>query len=313
MVEQPPAGAPQLVVVGSIALDDIETPWERHSSVLGGSATYGAIAAALFCRVGLVGVVGEDFPSSAITLLRNKGVDLSGLEVRSGKTFRWQGRYSENMDERCTLCTELNVFADFEPQIPQNYRSVEFLFLANIAPSLQLRVLDQIAGAEFVAADTMDLWINTALADLKQVLKRLDLVTLNESEIRQLTGERSLRRAAAAVRAMGPPMVLVKKGESGSVLFSRDQVAFIPAYPLEEVRDPTGAGDSFAGALMGWMAAERKSGFTAMWHGALVGSSAASFAVERFGADALAEVTPEMVLGRRDQLLAMTCPDYVKA
>jgi len=298
---------PDLVVVGSVALDDIHTPWEHRRSVLGGSATYAALAAAPFCRTGLVGVVGEDFPEEARVLLQERGVDTRGLESRPGRTFHWEGRYEANMEDRTTLCTELNVFADFQPELPPEYRDAPYVFLANIAPALQLQVLDQLPEASFVAADTMDLWIRTTADDLAAVLGRVDLLTLNESEARLLTGERSLRRAAARIRERGPGMVLVKKGESGSVLFAPDRILFIPAYPLEEVRDPTGAGDSFAGAMMGELASRRDRETEAVWRAAITGSSVASFAVEEFGAEYVGRLDREAIERRRAELLAMIC------
>lgn len=281
----------QLVVVGSVGLDTIETPTAKHADVLGGSASYACAAASFFTHTGMVGVVGSDFSKKYFDVYRSFGFDLAGLQVREGRTFRWSGVYEDNMDNRRTLATELNVFAEFMPDLPESYRSAPFLFLANIAPALQLRVLDQIRKPRFVVADTMDLWINVALADLKKVIRRIDLLTLNESEARHLTGERLLIKAARRLLGWGPKHILIKKGEHGSVLFSKKGTFLMPAYPLEVVNDPTGAGDTFAGGFIGQLAAGGTVTEEALRRAMLVGSVIASFNVEAFSLNRLRKLT----------------------
>ncbi len=273
----------ELVIVGSVGLDTIETPAARHADVLGGSASYACVAASFFARTGMVGIVGTDFPSSARRLYARHGIDLEGLQVLEGKTFRWSGIYEANMDNRRTLSTDLNVFAQFQPELPESYRRAPFLFLANISPELQLHVLDQMARRpKFVLLDTMDLWINVAKPKLLEAIGRVDLLTLNESEARHLTGEHGLVRAARALLKLGPTYVLIKKGEHGSILFSRKQIFLMPAYPLETVRDPTGAGDTFAGGLLGALAKSGKVTPRSIHNAMSCGSVVASFGVEDF-------------------------------
>ena len=281
----------KLVIVGSVGLDTIETPTAKHADLLGGSASYACAAASFFAPTGMVGVVGTDFGKQYLDIYRGFGFDRAGLQIREGRTFRWSGVYEENMDNRRTLSTELNVFAEFMPELPENYRKAPFLFLANIAPALQLRVLDQIRKPRFVVADTMDLWINTALADLKKVIRRVDLLTLNESEARHLTGERMLIKAARKLLGWGPQHILIKKGEHGAVLFSKRGTFLMPAYPLEAVNDPTGAGDTFAGGFIGQLAAGGKVTEEALRLAMLVGSVIASFNVEAFSLDRLRKLT----------------------
>jgi sugar/nucleoside kinase (ribokinase family) len=290
-----PAPVPRLVVVGSVGLDTIRTPWERRSNVLGGSASYACAAASFFARAGMVGVVGADFPAPARALFRRRGIDLAGLQTVKGRTFRWSGVYERNMDVRRTLRTDLNVFADFSPELPEAYRRAPFLFLANIAPALQLHVLDQMRAPRFVVADTMDLWIRTAAADLGRVIGRVDLLTVNESEARHLTGAHSLLAAARELLRRGPSHVLVKKGENGSLLLSRDRIFLLPAFPLEAVRDPTGAGDTFAGGFMGRLARDGRTDERALRRAMLYGSVVASFGVEAFGLDCLRRLTPARI------------------
>jgi sugar/nucleoside kinase (ribokinase family) len=281
-----------LVIVGSIGLDTIETPSERRVDVLGGSASYACVAAAQFAKVGMVGVVGTDFPASARRLYRKFGLNTAGLQVESGKTFRWSGVYEANMDNRRTLSTDLNVFAQFSPHLPEAYRKAPYLFLANIAPALQLHVLEQIHRPRFVLLDTMDLWINVAKEQLIEVIGRVDMLTVNESEARHLTGEHGLVRAAQALLKLGPSFVCIKKGEHGSILFSKRGIFLMPAFPLEVVRDPTGAGDTFAGGFMGALAHSGKKDETSIRKAMQVGSVVASFGVEDFSLDRLARLKP---------------------
>jgi cytidine kinase len=276
-----------LVIVGSVGIDTIETPRTRRESILGGSASYACAASSFFAKTGMVGVVGSDFPAEFTGLYHKFGIDTEGLQVVEGKTFRWSGVYEDNMDHRRTISTELNVFADFSPELPEDYRSAPFLFLANISPDLQLHVLDQVNNPKFILLDTMDLWINVANESLRKVIGKVDMLTLNESEARHLTGEHNLLRAAQALLNMGPRYLCIKKGENGSVLFDRENIFLVPAFPLEEVEDPTGAGDTFAGGFMGALvrggdvseAGIRK----AMTYGAVV----ASFGVEKFSLERL--------------------------
>lgn len=288
----------QLVVVGSIGIDTIETPFERRESILGGSASYACATAAMYSRVGMVGVVGTDFPAEYEAVYRHFGIDLAGLQKKDGETFRWSGVYKENMDDRETLSTDLNVLAEFSPQLPASYRKAPFLFLANIGPDLQQNVLDQVEHREFVAMDTMDLWINIQRDMLVKVIGQVDLLALNESEARRLSEEHFLPVAAEKLLAMGPRYVLIKKGEHGSMLFSKDGIFVMPAYPLNNVQDPTGAGDAFAGGFMGSLAAlgevNQDSIRTAMVYGSVV----ASFAVEAFSLERLKNLTKEEVEAR---------------
>lgn len=289
---------PRLVVVGSVGIDEIHTPSATRNGVLGGSATHACAAASFFAPTGMVGIVGTDFPSRYLARLRRLGVDLEGLRVAAGRTFRWGGEYEPMMDRRRTLYTELNVFAGFRPDLPEAFRAAPFLFLANISPDLQLHVLDQVRRPRFVAADTMDLWIRTARRDLLRVLRRIDLLMINESEALGLSGCAGLRSAAERLRRMGPPRVLVKRGGSGSWLFSPSGSTLIPAFPLEIVRDPTGAGDSFAGGFMGALAGPGRVTEPALRRAQVLGGILASFGVERFGLDSFTGLARERIDAR---------------
>ena len=244
-----------LVVVGSIGFDTIETPHGHVAGVLGGAATYAAVAAQYFATVQLVAVVGDDFPDDEREFLAGRGIDLAGLEVRPGRTFRWTGRYHEDMNIRDTLDLQLNVFGEFEPVLPPSYVDAQFVFLANIHPGLQATVLDQLVAPRIVAADTMNHWIQGARPELERLLQRVQLLVLNDEEARLLSGERNIVRAARRLLEMGPQSVIIKRGEYGAIHFAPDTVFAVPAYPLEVVFDPTGAGDAFAGGLMGHLAA----------------------------------------------------------
>lgn len=290
--------AVKLVVVGSIGIDTIETPFDKREEILGGSASYACAAAALFTSTGMVGVVGDDFPPAYEQAYRDFGIDLAGLQKQAGKTFRWSGVYLQNMDERETLSTDLNVFADFSPDLPQAYRTAPFLFLANIDPVLQHHVLDQMDAPAFVAMDTMDLWINIRKEDLIAVIGRVDLLTVNESEARHLTGEHFLPVAAEKLLELGPKFVLIKKGEHGSMLFAQDSTFALPAFPLSRVEDPTGAGDAFAGGFIGALAASGDVSIDGLRKAMIQGSVIASFAVEAFSLDRLTRLNPEEVRER---------------
>ena len=282
-----------VLVVGSIALDTVKTPVEEHADLLGGSASYAAVGASFFTPVKLVGVVGEDFPEDHLTFLRSRQIDLTGLQQLPGKTFRWSGEYMWDMNTRETRSVELNVFEHFTPTLPAPYVDSPFVLLANIAPSLQSHVLDQMQRPRFVIADTMDLWINIARGDLEALLARVDMLILNDGEARQFTGETSLIKAGHKIRAMGPQFVAIKKGEHGCLLFGQDEFFSCAAYPLEDIHDPTGAGDTFAGGLAGYLAANAAGPvtFEQLRHGVVFGSVLASFNVEAFSLERLRTLT----------------------
>ncbi len=281
-----------LLVVGSVALDSVETPVARRDDILGGSAVFFSVAARFFSPVRLVGAVGEDWPRQHTQLLADRDIDVGGLQViPGGKTFRWRGRYLPNMNDRETLETHLNVLGTFDPVLSPEYRKSKFLFLANGAPAVQMKVLDQVPDAELTVADTMNLWIDIARADLDRLLKRIDGLVLNDSEAKQITGDENLVRAGHAVRRMGPKFVIVKKGEHGAMFFSEHETYVMPAYPTPDVVDPTGAGDCFAGGMMGYLA-EQGNFLPATLKAAMAnGIVTASFAVEDFSLDRLQRLT----------------------
>jgi len=275
-----------LLVVGSVAIDSIETPTETRENVLGGSATYFSYSASFFSPVKLVGVVGEDFPQEHVELLRGRGIDTAGLHVvRGGKTFFWKGKYLPNMNDRETLEVQLNVFGDFRPTLPESFKRCEFIFLANGSPVTQMSVLEQTPAAKLVVADTMDLWIREQHDELMALLRRIDGLVMNDSEAKLLTDDENLVAAGHKVLALGPKFAVIKKGEHGAMFFSKHETYVLPAFPTERVVDPTGAGDSFAGGMMGYLAAENnfepKTLKEAMAYGILV----ASFNVEDFSLD----------------------------
>lgn len=284
-----------VLVVGSVALDSVKTPFGAAEDVLGGSASYFSTAASFFTEVSLVGVVGDDFPPEALALFREREVDLDGLERVQGKTFRWRGEYRYDLNEAITLDTQLNVFEHFRPKLPQAYRQSAYVFLANIDPELQLEVLKQVTRPKFVACDTMNFWIQGKLHALKAVLQRVDLLTINEGEARQLTQEPNIVKAARSILAMGPKTLIVKRGEYGALMFNGSTVFFAPAYPLESVYDPTGAGDSFAGGLIGYLANVDEVSEESMRQAIIMGSTMASFNVESFSLERLRSLTyPEI-------------------
>jgi len=276
-----------LLVVGSVALDSVKTPFGEIREGLGGSATYFSIAAGCFTKVRLVAVVGEDFPERHVAFLRSRGVDLRGLCRTKGKTFRWKGSYGEDMNEAKTLKTELNVFETFRPELPPAYKDTSFVFLANIDPDLQRGVVDQIPDPHLVACDTMNYWISSKPRALKKTLSRVDVLFLNEGEARQLAGGSNLLTAARQLLAMGPSTVVIKRGEYGALLFKKDSIFWAPAYPLETVRDPTGAGDSFAGGFMGYLSRRKGVTETRLRRALIYGSIMASFNVEDFSLNRL--------------------------
>ncbi len=287
-----------LLVVGSIAWDSIETPLGKAEKTLGGSAVYFSLAASLFTKVRLVGVVGEDFPKQGLQFVQDRGVDLSGLERAQGETFRWSGKYEGDMNEAKTLETHLNVFGDFKPKVPASFRDSKFVFLANGAPKTQLSVLDQISGKPFVAADTMNLWIEHTRPELQFLLSKIDLLTINEGESRLLTGERKIIRAGRKILELGPRFVFIKAGEHGAFFFSKDFEFALPAYPTGEVNDPTGAGDSFAGGVMGFLAQSGTVNEANLRKAMAYGTIVSSFVVEQFGVEGLKELEREAIEAR---------------
>jgi sugar/nucleoside kinase (ribokinase family) len=282
-----------VLVVGSIALDTVKTPFEEHADLLGGSASYAALSASFFSPVNLVGIVGDDFPKAHVDFFQSREIDLAGLQTAKGKTFRWSGEYMLDMNVRETRSVELNVFEHFTPILPTEYVDTPVVLLANIGPSLQNHVLDQVKKPRFVIADTMDLWINIARDELMRLLKRVDMLILNDSEARLLTQQTSLIKAGAAIRALGPKFLVIKKGEHGALLFGGDEFFSCGAYPLEDIHDPTGAGDTFAGGLAGWLAAQNGAGisFNSLRRAVVYGSVLASYNVEAFSLERLRSLT----------------------
>jgi len=274
-----------IVIVGSIGIDTIETRFEKKEEILGGSVSYACAAASFFVPTGMVGIVGDDFPVEYMDLYKKFGINLDGLLQAPGKTFRWSGVYDDDMINRTTLSTELNVFADFAPELPPTYRDAPFILLGNISPELQLHVLSEAATPKFVIADTMDLWINIACEPLRELIGKVDMLALNDSEARLLTGKHNLRGCAAAIMDMGVHYVVIKKGEHGAMLFSPNGIFLVPAYPVDEVHDPTGAGDSFAGGFLGHLARAGEVTERTVREALLCGSVVASFGVEAFGLD----------------------------
>jgi sugar/nucleoside kinase (ribokinase family) len=298
---------PPLCVVGTLAFDDVETPSGRRERVLGGSATYFSVAASYFARVGLVGVVGADFPPGFRRVLEARGVDLSGLEVKpEGATFHWSGRYEGTMDQAETLVTDLNVLSEFAPRLPEALRACPYVFLANTEPRIQLSVLDQLVKPRLVVADTMNLWIDVARDDLGRVLRRVDGLVINDAEARMLSGDHNLIAAGRRLLELGPRFVIVKKGEHGSFFFSRERSFALPSYPLEVVVDPTGAGDSFAGGVMGWLAGTGGRRGADVCRAMLYGTVVASYTVSDFSLDALAALDRPRLDARAGELERFT-------
>ena len=276
-----------ILVVGSVAFDSIETPFGQVDEVLGGSATYFSTSASFFTDVSLVAVVGEDFPDEHRKMLVDRGIDIDGLQSAPGQTFRWKGRYGFDLNEAHTLDTQLNVFESFSPKIPESYKDAEYVFLANIDPELQLEVLQQVEKPKLIACDTMNFWIEGKRDALVKTLKHVDVLLINEGEARQLADEPNLRKAAQAILAMGPKSLVVKRGEYGVIMFSEHSIFSAPAYPLEEVFDPTGAGDTFAGGFIGYLASTRNLDEKNVRQAVVFGSVMASFTVESFSLDRL--------------------------
>lgn len=284
-------GASPVLVVGSVALDSVETPFGKVEDAIGGSGVFFSSSASHFTNVQLVGVVGSDYPLDKLEPLTARGVDLAGLEKAEGSSFRWRGRYRHDLNSAETLETHLGVFSHFRPDIPEQFRNAPFVFLANIDPRLQLQVLEQVNKPRLVACDTMNFWIESRRPELLELLKHVDLVTLNDGEVRQLTNESNLVKGARWILNHGPKFVLIKKGEHGAFMFTKDSVFFAPAYPLESVFDPTGAGDSFAGGFIGYLAATNDLSEASMRRAVVMGSAMGSFAVEKFSNTRLLEIS----------------------
>ncbi len=296
-----------VLIVGSIALDTVKTPVEEHADLLGGSASYAALGASFFSPVNLVGIVGDDFPASEFDFWKSRKIDATGVQRVAGKTFRWSGEYAWDMNTRETRSVALNVFEHFRPDLPESYRETDFVLLANIAPALQSHVLDQMKKPRFIVADTMDLWIETTRADLDALLPRVDLLILNDSEARELTKETSLIKAGRKIRQNGPKYVAIKKGEHGALLFGEDEFFSCGAYPLEDIHDPTGAGDTFAGGVAGYLASTgNATDFGSLRRAVIYGSVLASFNVEAFSLERMRTLSMEEVQARYRVFKAMS-------
>jgi sugar/nucleoside kinase (ribokinase family) len=295
-----------LLVVGSVALDSVETPFGKVTDAVGGSAMFFSASASYFTDVRLVAVIGEDFPKEPQEFLAGRGVDLSGLHHASGKTFRWTGRYGHDLNEAITLDTQLNVFGDFHPKLPEAHRDSDVVFLANIDPELQLEVLEQVRSPKFIACDTMNLWIDIKLDALKKMISKVNMVIINETEARKLSGQSNVVSAAKVIRAMGPQIVAIKRGEYGALLFTGDEVFFAPAYPLEDVFDPTGAGDTFAGGLLGYIARHGKFDAATLRQACVMGCVMASFCVEKFSYENLRALDEATIMARVERFRALT-------
>lgn len=298
-----------LTIVGTVAFDELITPFASSGRIIGGSATYAGISASYFSKdVKLVSIIGEDFPEEKLQMMRNRNINIDGVHtVEGGKSFFWKGKYHNDMNSRDSLETELNVLADFDPVLPEESRTSEFLLLGNLTPQVQLKVLEQMKSRpKMVALDTMNFWMDVAWDDLLKVLKHVDLLTINDEEARQLSGEYSLVKAAKKIATMGPKTLVIKKGEHGALLFRDDQVFFAPALPLEEVFDPTGAGDTFAGGMMGYLAKTEDISFENLKRSILFGSAMASFCVEQFGTEKTENLSQEEIQQRLHQFINLT-------
>ena len=295
-----------ILVVGSVAFDSVETPFGKADNVLGGSATYFSTAASYFSEVKLVAVVGEDFPDEHIDFLKSKGVDVDGLKKMQGKTFRWEGRYDYDLNEAHTLATHLNVFEKFQPEVPEAYRKSSYVFLANIDPDIQWNVLEQVKKPKFVACDTMNFWIEGKPEALKRLLSKVDLFVLNEGEAREFAKEPNLIKASKKILSYGPKTVIIKRGEYGALMFNGGTIFSAPAYPLESIFDPTGAGDSFAGGLMGYLANTDDTSESNIRQAIIFGSVMASFNVEDFSLNRLKTLTLKEIQERYRQFKQLT-------
>ena len=298
----------KLVIVGTVAFDAIETPFGKTDKILGGAGTYIGLSAANFnVDSAIVSVVGGDFPQKYLDLLSSKDINIDGIEiVENGKTFFWSGRYHNDLNSRDTLDTQLNVLADFNPVVPESYKDAEYVMLGNLHPLVQLSVLDQVKNPKLVVLDTMNFWMDNTLEELKQVIAKVDVITINDEEARQLSGEFSLVKAARVIEKMGPKYVVIKKGEHGALLFHDENVFFAPALPLEEVFDPTGAGDTFAGGFIGYLAHTDDISFENLKNAIIYGSNLASFCVEKFGTERMKNLSEEEINTRLEEFKKLT-------
>ena len=304
-----------LLTVGSVAFDAIETPFGKTDKIIGGAGTYIALSAAFYeSNQKIVSVVGDDFPKEMLDKLASVGVDLEGLQIKQGeKTFFWSGRYHNDMNSRDTLVTELNVLENFDPIIPESYQGVDYLILGNLSPQVQRSVIERLEKRpKLIAMDTMNFWMDIALDELKKTIKLVDVLIINDEEARQLSGEYSLMKASKVIRAMGPKYLIIKKGEHGALLFNEDKVFFAPALPLEDVFDPTGAGDTFAGGFIGYIASTDDISFDNMKRAIINGSAMASFCVEKFGTEKLLNLTKQDIENRIEQFVALANFDMVQ-
>jgi sugar/nucleoside kinase (ribokinase family) len=307
-----PSKAQPVVIVGSMALDNVRTPAGEVKDALGGAADYASVAASFFTPVKIVGVVGDDFPKAHLDYLKERGVDLAGVEIVPGKTFRWSGFYDFDLNIAHTLETQLNVFAEFKPKLPEDYRHAEYLFLANIDPDLQLDVLSQVTKPKLTVCDTMNFWIEGKLDSLLQVLKKVDIAFLNDAEARQLTGKLSTIKAAKEIQKIGPRTVIIKKGEHGALLFNGDDCFSAPSYPLEEISDPTGAGDSFAGGFVGYVASRGDISARTLRKAVIYGSVMASFNVEDFSLNRMRSLSVADIKKRYNEFRNMALFDALE-
>lgn len=299
----------KLLVVGTVAFDAIETPFGKTDKILGGAGTFIGLSASNFdIEIGIVSVVGDDFPQEYLDLLTDRNIDISGIEiVKGGKTFFWSGRYHNDLNSRDTLETQLNTLADFKPVVPENFKDADVVMLGNLHPNIQMEVINQLpVRPKLVVLDTMNFWMDCALPELKEVLKKIDVITINDEEARQLSGEYSLVKAAQKIHEMGPEYIIIKKGEHGALLFNKDEVFFAPALPLEEVFDPTGAGDTFAGGFSGYIAQSENISFGNMKNAIIFGSNLASFCVEKFGTERMLNLRKDEIFRRLQQFKALT-------
>ncbi|MDB4088947.1 PfkB family carbohydrate kinase [Flavobacteriales bacterium] len=299
----------KLLSIGTVAFDALETPFGKRDKIVGGSCTYIALSASYFLnKSGVVSVVGDDFPQDMISKLESRNIDLEGLQVKEGeKTFFWSGRYHNDMNTRDTIDTQLNVLENFDPVIPESYKQAEYVMLGNLVPAIQSQVLDRLGDKpKFTMLDTMNLWMEVAMDDLKKVIERVDLLTINDEEARLLSGEYSLRKAAKVIMEMGPKFLIIKKGEHGALLFGEEGIFYAPALPLENVFDPTGAGDTFAGGFIGYLASTDDTSFENMKRAVVVGSAMASFCVEKFGSERIEDLSVQEINERVAEFKKLT-------
>ena len=299
----------KLLSIGTVAFDALETPFGKRDKIVGGSCTYISLSASYFVDAsGIVSVVGDDFPKEMIDKLESRNIDLEGLQIKEGeKTFFWSGRYHNDMNTRDTLDTQLNVLENFNPIVPEAYKNSEYVMLGNLVPAIQNQVLDRLGDKpKFTMLDTMNLWMDVALEDLKKVIARVDLLTINDEEARQLSGEYSLRKAAKIIMNMGPKFLIIKKGEHGALLFGEEEIFYAPALPLEDVFDPTGAGDTFAGGFIGYLASTDDTSFENMKRAVVVGSAMASFCVEKFGPERIEDLSMDEINNRVAEFKKLT-------